>query len=114
VHATRAVGDLWIHVTYDENKSAENPSPVHAGVYMGYDAALKKFVQGCVDSFGGYCTQSSPGWNGDTLAFDGTANGTGKAETVRDTFVKKGANELTHTGEMGGSQVDTETCKRVK
>jgi hypothetical protein len=119
VHASKSVGDLWIHITYDENKSAANKMPYHVGVYMGYDAATKKFVEGCVDSFGGYCTQSSNGWNGESITFEGTANGSGQPMGVRDTFIKQGAKELVHAGEMQGpdkkwAQTDKETCRRSK
>src|SRR5437868_1138296 len=58
VHGARAVGQAWVHITYDENKTAANPQPYHAGVYMGYDAAKKSFVSFCGDSFGGYCSES--------------------------------------------------------
>jgi hypothetical protein len=119
VHAARSVGNAWLHINYDENKTKANATPFHVGVYMGYDAAAKKFVQGCVDSFGGYCTQSSSGWDGDKLVFEGTAKGSGADMGVRDTFVKKGANELTHAGEMQGADkkwapTDEESCKRTK
>jgi hypothetical protein len=119
VHASKEVGDLWIHITYDENKTAANKMPYHAGVYMGYDAATKKFVEGCVDNFGGYCTQSSGGWNGEVITFEGTANGSGQPIGVRDTFIKQGAKELVHAGEMQGAdkkwaQSDKETCHRTK
>jgi hypothetical protein len=119
VHGVKTVGDMWIHISYDENKTAANPVPYHVGVYMGYDAGKKNFVENCVDNFGGYCTQSSSGWNGDTMIFEGTANGSGQALGVRDTFVKKSANELTHTGDMQGddkkwTKTDEETCHKGK
>ena len=117
VHAAKAVGGRWIHISYDEKKTAANANPYHVGVYMGYDAGKKQFVEGCVDNFGGYCTQSGSGWNGDSLVFEGSANGTGQAFTVRDTFTRKGAGQLTHTGEMQGAdkqwaKTDEETCKK--
>jgi hypothetical protein len=119
VHGNKAVGDMWIHISYDEKKTAANPTPYHVGVYMGFDAGKKSFVEGCVDNFGGYCTQNSPGWNGDTMIFEGEGNGDGKKFGVRDTFVKKGANGLTHSGEMQGddkkwTKTDEETCHKSK
>lgn len=119
VHATKAAGGRWQHVTYDETKTAANPAPYHVGVYWGYDAAKKSFIQFCVDNFGGYCNQTSTGWNGDTMIFEGTGNGDGKQFGARDTFVKKDANTMTHAGEMQGddkkwNKTDEETCKRAK
>jgi hypothetical protein len=117
VHAAKSVGDRWLHLAYDEKKTEVNPIPYHAGVYMGYDAGMKQFVESCVDNFGGYCTQSGKGWDGDKLVFDGTAKGSGQTFTVRDTFTKHGAAQLTHTGEMQGpdkqwAKTDEETCKK--
>ena len=119
VHGTKSVGDMWLHISYDENKTAANPTPYHVGVYMGYDAGKKKFVEACVDNFGGYCTQSGSGWSGDTMVFEGTAEGSGQTFVVRDTFVKKGSNELTHTGEKQGAdkqwaKTDEESCHKGK
>ena len=119
VHATKSVGDRWIHINYDENKTKINATPYHVGVYMGYDAGAKKFVQGCVDNMGGYCTQNSPGWNGDAMVFEGTANADGKQFPARDTFTKKGASELVHSAEMQGEdkawmKMDEETCHKAK
>ncbi len=84
VHGAKAVGGMWVHIAYDENKTAANPTPYHAGVYMGYDAAKKSFVSGCYDSFGGYCSQTSSGWNGDTMTFEGTSNADGKSMGARE------------------------------
>ena len=119
VHGAKAVGGMWVHLTYDENKTAANPMPFHVGVYMGYDAAKKTFVQSCVDVFGGYCTQNGNGWSGDTMKFEGTGNAGGKQFGVRDTFTKKGANQVTHTGEMQGDdkqwiKTDEEICHKGK
>ena len=119
VHGAKAVGGMWVHLTYDENKTAANPMPFHVGVYMGYDAAKKTFVQSCVDVFGGYCMQSSSGWNGDTMKFEGTGNAGGKQTGARDTFTKKGASQVTHLGEMQGDdkqwiKTDEETCNKGK
>lgn len=119
VHGDKAVGGMWVHITYDEKKTAANPAPYHAGVYMGYDAAKKNFVFGCVDNFGGYCNESGTGWNGDTMVLEGTANGTGHPVPGRDTFVKKGPSELMHAGEMQDdnkqwAKTDEETCRKGK
>ena len=119
VHGTNAVGDRWVHVAYEEKKTAANPMPFHAGIYMGFDSGKKKFVEGCFDGMGGYCTQTSSGWDGDTMVFEGTASGGEKSSGARDTFVKKGANELTHTGSMQGDdkqwvKTDEETCHKAK
>jgi len=119
VRATRAVGGRWIHISYDENKTAANPMPYHAGVYIGYDAGRKQFVESCVDAMGGYCTQSSSGWSGDVMVFEGTANGMGEASGARDTFTRKAPNEISHQAEMQGAdkkwvKTDEEHCHRGK
>jgi len=119
VRAAKEVGGRWLRATYDEDKTAANPMPYHIGVFMGYDSAKKQFVQSCVDVFGGYCTASGSGWNGDTMIFEGTANGMGEPAAARDTFTRKGANQMTHTGEMQGPdkkwiKTDEETCHKGK
>lgn len=119
VRGTSAVGGMWIHLTYDEKTMDSNPMPIHAAMYMGYDAERKEFLLGCVDSLGGRCTETSKGWNGDTMVFEGTGSMGGQKAGSRDTFVKKGAGQLTHTGEMQGpdgkwTKLDEETCKRGK
>ena len=119
VHGVKAVGGMWMNITYDEKKTAANPTPYHAGIYMGFDAGAKKFIEGCFDNFGGYCTQSGSGWNGDTMKFEGIGNGGGKQFGARDTFTKRGANQVTHMGEMQGDdkqwiKTDEETCHKGK
>ncbi len=115
---SKAVGGMWLHADYVEKKTAENASPFHAGIYGGYDAAQKKFVMGCVDNFGGYCTESSPGWEGDAMTFEGTTVVNGKRTPSRDVFTKKGTGGVTHHAEMQleegkWTKMDEETCKKA-
>jgi hypothetical protein len=117
-HGVRAVGGHWLHMTYDEKSSKADPTPAHFGMYFGYDAAAKKFVESCFDSFGGYCTQFSDGWQNDTLTFDGTQTSGGQKLNVRDVFIRKGANGLSHYAEMQDetgkwTKTDEETCTRA-
>ena len=119
VHAMKAVGGHWVHATYDENKTAANPKPYHAGVFFGYDSGKKTFVERCVDSMGGYCALTGAGWKGDTMTFEGTGSGPDGDSGARDTFTKKGPDGLMHTGEMQGPdkkwvKTDEEACHRHK
>jgi hypothetical protein len=118
VHAGSGLGGFWYVVHYDEKKTAANPMPYHVGMFMGYDATAKLFVQSCHDSLGGYCRETSKGWAGDTLLFEGEAMGMGPKMNVRDVFTKKGPAELVHAGEIQGAdgkwtKMDEETCRKV-
>ena len=114
IDSTWSLGGMWLETKYKEMKTAKNPKPMTGEGLWGYDTELKKLVGGWVDSTGGYQTQQSDGWKGDTIVFVGpyhmgmTANG-------RDTFVKKG-NEMTHVFEleMKGTwkKVESDTCKK--
>jgi len=119
VHVNKAVGGHWLHATYDENKTPANSNPYHAALFWGYDAGKKAFVQGCVDSMGGYCASTSSGWKGETLTFEGTGSGPDGDFGARDTFVKRGPEGVMHTGEMQGPdkkwvKTDEEACHRHK
>lgn len=82
---------------------------------MGYEAGAKTFQMIFVDNTGGSATQTSPGWEGDTMVWLGDGSMGGKKISARDTFTKKGA-ELQHLGElqMDGKWivVQDEVCKR--
>ena len=123
-HPTKAVvrtswelGDKWLQVWYKESKTEKNAHPVEAELLMSYDEAKKKVVSGCVDNFGGYCTQESgtPPWDGDKMMLEGNSTGGGKTMKSRDTFTK-GKDWIKHMGEleMNGkwTKTDEETCKK--
>ena len=77
-HATRAtvnsawiLDGKWLRVDYKESKTAKNPKPVAAEMVMTWNEAEKKVASGCLDNMGNYCTQESPGWDGDKMELSG-------------------------------------------
>lgn len=118
VRIERALDGYWLALELRERKTAENPHPFSGLSQWGYDPGRKLFVERWVDSSGAYSEQTSTGWNGDTFVFAGDMLGGETKMPVRDTFVRKGKDELAHTGEV---QIDgkwapmvTDTCKRVR
>ena len=109
------LSDKWLRVDYKESKTAKNPHPIAAEMLMTYNEAEKKIANGCIDNMGGYCTEESPGWDGDKLVLSGQGNFGGHVMKVRDTFTK-GKGWIKHMGEteMNGKWVktDEETCKK--
>jgi hypothetical protein len=68
---------------------------------------------------GGSCSQTSPGWKGDVLAFEGTDLAMGQKTGARDSFTKVSASEMKHHGDVqtpDGTWVptDEETCRRAE
>lgn len=117
VKVSSVLGGYWYMFHYDEMKTAANSMPYHAAGFWGYDSGAKAFVGSCHDSFGGSCQQTSKGWTGDTLVWEGPGSMGGQKTVFRDTFTKKGA-EQTHMGEMQGPdgkwmKMDEETCKKA-
>jgi len=123
-HATTAtveskwvLGGQWAGYTYAEKKTTANPKPFVVSGYMGYDPAMKKFVNGGVDNMGGYGTAQADGWMGDDLVFVGPYNGGGMTMNGRDTFTKS-ANGLKHMYEVEENgtwkKMSQETCTRMK
>jgi hypothetical protein len=97
---TRELGDNWYLTRTAELASADNPNPLTAIYIWGYDAASQQFVAYWFDSRGGRATQTSPGWEGDTLIFNGEMTSGGYTFPLRDTFVKHGDGAYHHLGEV--------------
>ncbi|MGE5345550.1 MAG: DUF1579 family protein [Acidithiobacillales bacterium] len=117
VHSTLGLGGFWHLMHYDEKKTAANATPIHVAMFLGYDAGAKAFVLVGADSFGGSYWETSKGWAGDAFVLEGPAGGMGPNTRARDTFTKKSATELTHSGELQGPdgkwmKLDEETCKK--
>ncbi len=117
-HGQMTLGGFRLVINYDETKTALNPMPYHVLQVMGWDAGAKAFDSACFDVFGGSCTQTSAGWKGDDLVFEGSAMMGGQKMGARDTFTKVSASELKHKGEMQGADGkwmmgDEETCHKT-
>jgi hypothetical protein len=110
------LGNYWLAVRYTETKTAANAWPIDVKMFWGYDPTMKKLVSGNLDNMGGYGTSESDGWKGDVISWTGPVH-MGGPTMQRDTFTRKTANQMTHTGEyeMSGkwSKADEETCNRV-
>jgi hypothetical protein len=109
-------GGFWVSGRYDENKTAANPMPYRFQFVWGRDAKDKKFDGWGFDSFGGTSKQESTGWDGDKMVWSGEATMGGQSSGARDTFTKKGNDEVVHMGEMQmngqWTKIDEETCTR--
>jgi uncharacterized protein DUF1579 len=117
-HAQMALDGFRLVIHYDEAKTAASPMPYHVLQVVGYDSAQKAFDSACFDNFGASCTQTTQGWKGNALVFEGTGFMGGQKMGARDTFTKVGATEMTHKGEMQGADGkwqagDEETCHRA-
>src|SRR5947209_221567 len=93
------LGGFWQMGTVKEAKTAENPMAMEGMFHMTYDPANKQYVMVWVDSMGGWATSTSPGWEGDKIAWSGDGMMMGKKTPMHDTFVKKSDTELTHSFE---------------
>lgn len=107
---------FWYAGMMTEVKTASNPHPVKGMIHVGYDPAAKQYVMVWLDNFGSWATETSPGWQGDTMVWTGEQNVMGEKATARDTFVKKSDREYTHKFELNmkgqwGTIID-ETCKK--
>jgi hypothetical protein len=123
-HPTKSVvrgrsdlGGFWMTVRYDERKTKQSPTPVHAINNLTYDPTAKGFVLLSVDNYGGHVAETGGGWDGDKLTLAGDYLYPGGKLQFRDTFTKKGDNAFDHLGEMQGSDGNwatlfQETCKR--
>jgi hypothetical protein len=108
---------FWYTAVIAEKKTAENPHPVKVMGNLGFDTKGKQILAFFVDSFGGWSTETSPGWQGDRMVWTGDQVMMGEKGGARDTFVKKGDGEFTHKFEISmkdqWSVIVDETCKKA-
>ena len=116
VEANWTLDKYWLSVHYHESKTAINAHPVDVKIFWGWDEQTKKIISGSFDNMGTQMSQSSAGWNGNKLTFEGDMRAGGMTMKARDFFTKVSATELEHMAEveMNGkwTKLDEETCKK--
>jgi len=118
VEAAWTLDKYWLSLRYHETKTPINAYPIDVRVFWGWDDEAKKFAGGSVDNMGGYGTQNSSGWAGDTLTWEGAMHAGGHTMKARDVFTKVSATKVQHMAEveMDGkwTKLDEETCLKSK
>lgn len=116
VEASWVLDGYWLSMRYHESKTATNAHPADVRIFWGWDEQTKKFSSGGVDNMGAYYIQSTPGWDGNKLTFDGDMHAGGTTMKVRDLFTKMSATKVAHSAEveMNGkwTKLDEETCTK--
>jgi uncharacterized protein DUF1579 len=107
---------FWYDGMMTEMKTASNTRPVKGMLHLGYDSTAKQYVLVWLDNFGSWATETSPGWQGETMVWTGEQMALGEKATARDTFVKKSDTEYTHKFELNmkgqWNPIVDETCKK--
>jgi hypothetical protein len=99
IGVTFELGGNWLVLRTAEEATPANVHPLSAIYIWGYDLVNKQYIASWFDSSGGRATQTSSGWNGDTLVFLGEMTFGGQTFPLRDTFVRKGERTYYHIGE---------------
>jgi len=108
---------FWLAVRYEEAKAAANPVPLSSVSEWGFDLLQKTLTSTTIDNVSGIDTQTTAGWQGDKLVFEGSARRFGTQFLDRDTFVRHGDSQLVHTLEASVNdswiKLHEDTCNRV-
>jgi len=108
---------FWHTGTVREEKSADNAHPIYGMFHETYDSAKKRFLLLWVDNYGGWATETTRGWDGDKIVWEGEGTLGGQTLLGRDTFVKKGEGQMSHTAEMSMNgqwmTMSEELCKKA-
>jgi Protein of unknown function (DUF1579) len=123
-HATSAtltfawqLDGFWLEVRYDEQKTGVDPVPFRSISEWGFDEVQQALTATMVDNLSGIVTATSAGWQGDKLVLEGTAHRYVRQFQARDTFVRRGDDQLTHTLEANVNdswiKLHEDTCSRA-
>jgi hypothetical protein len=110
------LGGKWLDMHYKEVKTAANANPFEVRAFFSFDPEQNKLVLGSISNDGGYSTEASDGWSGNSIAFIGPNHMGTATMTGRDTWTKKPNGALGYTFEIqdGGKWTTAieETCTR--
>lgn len=108
---------FWLEVRYEEAKAAANPVPLSSVSEWGFDLLQKTLTSTTIDNVSGIDNQTTAGWQGDRLVFEGSARRFGTQFLDRDTFIRHGDSQLVHTLEANVNdswiKLHEDTCNRV-
>jgi Protein of unknown function (DUF1579) len=90
---------FWVSGSVDEEKTTENPHPMHGRLHWTYDATQRIFRATWIDNTGSWANQTSPGWQGNQMTWTGTMMAMGQKMAVRDLFDKAPDGQLRHSAE---------------
>jgi hypothetical protein len=106
----------WLFMRIDEAATRERPHPTCGNWQITFDQRRDCFASVWTDNLGRWALQTSNGWTGDTLQFTGDALVAGKPGAVRDTLVRRGADEMLFVVEFhvdgAWARFLESTCKR--
>ena len=93
-----------------------NMPPFEGRFHATYDPGMKRFVMLWVDNMGGWAQNTSAGWKGDVMVYEGDGHMGGQIVKGRDTFTKTGTNAMKHASEMQlngkWTPAGEETCRK--
>jgi hypothetical protein len=107
----------WASVTYVQRKTKQNPTPVNALFWYGYDAKNKKYVSTYLNNYGARGHMTNPGWQGDKWIDTGyVMDRFGEKMPMRMTSTKLGKNKIKVLLEVKGPEgwlpINDEVCNR--
>src|SRR5712691_8171411 len=65
------LGGFWYSGTVREDKTTDNAHPVYGIFHETYDAAKKQFLLLWADNYGGWATETTRGWDGEKIVWEG-------------------------------------------
>ena len=108
--------DLGGHFQTGHIKGTGSGMAFEGRFHTTYDAAKKQFVMLWVDNMGAWAQNTSSGWKGDVMVFEGEGHMAGQTMKSRDTFTKSGAKSMKHTWEVEANgkwmPAGEETCTK--
>lgn len=87
--------------------------PQNGMTYLSYDPTVKQWVSTGIDSLGGYGTQSSPGWQGNTIMWSGKGlDGSTFTDEITKVSATQTTDNSTTTDPQGKVTKVTITCTK--
>jgi hypothetical protein len=92
---------FFVAARMESARTKENPAGYKGRIMFGYDTGSKQFVSMGVDNMGGMSMLTSPGWDGDTMEWQGKSRAMGQELDAREKVTRKGPREITLAGGIG-------------